>query len=48
MRGDGNLIEVQGCAEGEAFPRRQLDAMLDLAEKGCGELFALQREALAQ
>ena len=48
MRGDGNLIEVQGCAEGEAFPRTQLDAMLDLAEAGCGELFRLQREALAQ
>lgn len=48
MRSDGHYIEVQGSAEGEAFPRRTLDALLDLAEKGIRELFALQKEALSR
>lgn len=43
---DGNLIEVQGTAEGVPFSREQLNAMLDLAGKGCSELLALQRKAL--
>lgn len=46
MRGDGQLIEVQGCAEGDAFPRSMLNALLDLGEQGAQTLFALQREAL--
>lgn len=45
-RSDGNLIEVQATAEGEAFPRKQLDLLLDLAYSGCERLFTLQREAL--
>lgn len=45
-RSDGNLIEVQATAEGEAFPRKQLDKLLDLAYSGCERLFTLQREAL--
>lgn len=45
-RSDGNLIEVQATAEGDAFPRQQLDVLLDLACAGCEQLFALQREAL--
>lgn len=45
-RSDGNLIEVQATAEGEAFPRKQLDKLLDLAYFGCEQLFTLQREAL--
>ena len=43
----GGFIEVQGTAEGEPFERGALDAMLDLATAGIGELFARQREALA-
>ena len=46
MTGNGKLIEVQGTAEGMAFSRNELDAMLVLAEKGIGEIFALQRELL--
>ena len=42
----GQLIEVQGTAEGAAFGREALDAMLDSAQAGCERLFALQREAL--
>ena len=41
-------MEVQGTAEGAVFDRKTLDALLDLAVAGCGELSALQREALAR
>ena len=47
MNDGGGFIEVQGTAEGHAFRRGELDAMLALAEKGVGELVALQRAALA-
>jgi len=47
MNGDGKFIEVQGTAEGAAFDRAELDALLDLAAKGCAELTALQKAALA-
>ena len=46
MTGSGGLVEVQGTAEGEPFSRAELDAMLDLAEKGIRELIAAQRAAL--
>ena len=46
MNGDGAFIEVQGTAEGHAFKREELDAMLALAEKGIHELLDYQREAL--
>jgi ribonuclease PH len=46
MTGDGKFVEVQGTAEGAAFDRVELDALLALAEKGCADLTALQREAL--
>ena len=44
--GDGKLVEVQGTAEGQAFGRGELDAMLDLALEGIRTLGELQREAL--
>jgi len=47
MLGEKSLIEVQGTAEGVAFTRTELNALLDLAEKGIRELMALQRSALA-
>ena len=46
MTGSGGLIEVQGTAEGHAFSRAELDAMLNLAERGIRELVAAQRAAL--
>ena len=48
MNDGGGFIELQGTAEGHAFRREELDAMLALAAKGIGELIALQRAALAQ
>ena len=48
MNDGGGFIELQGTAEGHAFRRDELDALLALAEKGTGELFAAQQAALAQ
>ena len=46
MTGAGRFVEVQGTAEGQAFSRSELDDLVALAEKGIGEIFALQREML--
>jgi len=42
----GGLVEVQGTAEGDPFPRSDLDALLDLATSGLETLFAAQVQAL--
>jgi ribonuclease PH len=42
----GDFIEVQGTAEGAAFNRSELDALLDLASGGIAELIAIQKSAL--
>ncbi len=47
MNDGGGFIELQGMAEGHAFRRDELDALLALAETGCARLFEAQREALA-
>ena len=47
MTGAGHFVEVQGTAEGAAFSRREMDALLALAEKGIGELMLMQRQVLA-
>ncbi|SFX38457.1 ribonuclease PH [Marinospirillum alkaliphilum] len=44
----GQFIEVQGTAEGQPFSRDEMNAMLELAEKGCRELIELQKQALEQ
>jgi len=46
MTGAGHFIEVQGTAEGAAFTRAEMDALLTLAEKGIGELVRMQLESL--
>jgi ribonuclease PH len=46
MNNGGAFIEVQGTAEGHAFRRHELDALLNLAAAGIGELCALQVQAL--
>ena len=46
MNDGGGFIELQGTAEGHAFRREELDALLALAGKGVGELVAMQRAAL--
>jgi ribonuclease PH len=47
MNNGGGFVEVQGTAEGHAFRRHELDALLNLAATGIGELFALQAQALS-
>jgi ribonuclease PH len=46
MTGDGRFVEVQGTAEGAAFDRSLLDALLDLGTAGCARLTELQQETL--
>jgi len=46
MTGAGHFVEVQGTAEGAAFTRAQMDALLGLAAAGIAELVAAQRRSL--
>ena len=47
MTGDGRFVEVQGTAEGLAFTRAELDALLGLAETGIAEIVTAQLEMVA-
>ncbi len=47
MLGNGHFVEVQGTAEGQAFSRSEMDALLELAQGGIAELIAMQRAVLA-
>jgi ribonuclease PH len=47
MNDGGGFIEVQGTAEGHAFRRDDMNALMDLAESGIAQLLAAQRAALA-
>ncbi len=46
MNGQGGFAELQGTAEGAAFIRSELDAMIDLATDGIGQLVAIQKSTL--
>ena len=46
MNEAGQFVEVQGTAEGHAFRREELDALLDLAGAGIRQLIEAQRAAL--
>ena len=46
MTGAGGYVEVQGTAEGAAFSRDEMNALLALADKGIRELVLAQRRAL--
>ncbi len=47
MTESGEFIELQGTAEGRTFGRGPLDELLGLAEKGIGEIIAMQQAVLA-
>jgi ribonuclease PH len=47
MTGDGRFVEVQGTAEGVAFTRAELDALLALAETGIAEIVAAQQDMVS-
>ena len=48
MTGQGGFVEVQGTAEGAAFTRAEMDALLALATKGISELVGMQRDSLSE
>jgi ribonuclease PH len=48
MTGSGGLVEIQGTAEGAPFTRGQMEAILELSERGIRELIAAQKAALTQ
>src|SRR5438270_736366 len=45
-RQSGRTHEIQGTAEGHAFRRHELDALLNLAAHGIGALLTLQAQTL--
>ena len=47
MNNAGHFVEIQGTAEGHAFRRDEMNAMLDLAASGITRLFELQEAARA-
>jgi ribonuclease PH len=47
MNEQGGFIEVQGTAEGAAYSRNELNAMLDLAHRGIEQIVQIQRDALS-
>ncbi len=46
MTDDGRFIEIQGTAEQEPFPKKDLDNLLNMAATGIDRLITMQREAL--
>ncbi|MFG1487680.1 ribonuclease PH [Oceanospirillum sp. HFRX-1_2] len=48
MTDQGGFIEIQGTAEGAPYTQEELLAMLELAKKGCTELFEIQQQVLAE
>jgi ribonuclease PH len=47
MTGSGQLVEVQGTAEGKVFSREELDALIELAASGVEQVTDFQRQVLA-
>jgi ribonuclease PH len=48
MTGSGDIVEVQGTAEGDPFTQAQLLELMALAKAGIGELVDLQRKAISR
>ncbi|HBJ94881.1 MAG TPA: ribonuclease PH, partial [Hyphomonadaceae bacterium] len=46
MTSDGNIIEIQGTGEERSFTPDEFAELMRLAQKGCGELFEAQRDAI--
>ena len=47
MTAAGGFVELQGTAEGAAFSRAEMDALLALADQGIRQLVLAQQAALA-
>ena len=48
MTGAGDLVEVQGTAEGSPFSRAQMDRLLDLGARGVQQLILEQKKVLGE
>ncbi len=48
MTGAGDIVEVQGTAEGDPFTQAQLLELMALAKAGIGELVEMQRKAISR
>ena len=48
MLADGGLVETQATAEKGSYSRRELDALIDLAESGLKRIFEIQNAVIAQ
>lgn len=46
MSSDGGFIEIQGTGEERPMTRPEVERLLELAEKGCTELFEAQKKAI--
>lgn len=46
LTGAGTIVEIQATGEKRGFSRPEFDRLFQLAELGCGHLFALQRQAV--
>ena len=46
LTGNGDIVEIQATGEKRGFTRAEFEALFGLAEKGIGELFALQKAAI--
>ena len=46
MTADGNLVEVQATAERQSFSTARLNELVQMAERGMGDLFRAQQAAL--
>ncbi len=46
MTGSGGIVEIQGTAEGAPFSEAELQALMDLARKGIGQLVGMQKLAI--
>ena len=48
MTDKGHLVEIQGTAEGAPFAPSELNSMLEVATKGCRELFTIQSRSVGE
>jgi ribonuclease PH len=48
LTGGGDIVEIQATGEKRGFSRAEFEALFGLAEKGIGELFVMQRAAVAK
>ncbi len=46
MTGSGDLVEIQGTAEGNPFSSKMLDTMLGLSREGIDKLVSLQKDLI--